>query len=83
MTDDDLRAAVLTALATVAPEVEDVTLDPAKEIREQLDIDSMDFLNFMMALHAALGVEVPEQDYPALASLDGCVRYLARKLGKA
>jgi acyl carrier protein len=71
---------VLAALASVAPEVEDVTLDPAQDIRDQLEIDSMDFLNFMMALHERLGVEVPEQDYASVASLDGCLRYLARKL---
>jgi acyl carrier protein len=72
---------VLAALATVAPEVEEMTLERGEPIREQLDIDSMDFLNFMVALHEALGVEVPEQDYAQVASLDGCVRYLARKLG--
>jgi acyl carrier protein len=80
MTDAELRAAVLAALASVAPEVEDIKLDPAQDIRDQIEIDSMDFLNFMMALHQALGVEVPEQDYGDVASLDGCVRYLARKL---
>ena len=80
MTDAELKAAVLSALASVAPEVEDITLDPAQDIRDQLEIDSMDFLNFMMALNGALGIEVPEQDYGDVASLDGCVRYLARKL---
>lgn len=80
MTDAQLRIAVLAALASVAPEVEDITLDPAHDIRNQLEIDSMDFLNFMMALNQALGIEVPEQDYGDVASLDGCVRYLARKL---
>jgi acyl carrier protein len=80
MTDAELRTAVLSALASVAPEVEDITLDPAQDIRDQLEIDSMDFLNFMMAVNQTLGIEVPEQDYGDVASLDGCVRYLARKL---
>jgi acyl carrier protein len=81
MTAAQLEAAVLAALGSVAPEVDDLRLDPHQPIRDQLDIDSMDFLNFMVALHEALGVEVPEQDYAEVASLDGCVRYLARKLG--
>ena len=80
MTDAELRTAVLAALASVAPEVEDIRLDPAQDIRDQLEIDSMDFLNFMMALNETLGIEVPEHDYGEVASLDGCVRYLARKL---
>jgi acyl carrier protein len=46
-------------------------------LREQLDIDSMDFLNFVIALHKELGVGLPEKDYPKLATLDGCVDYLA------
>ena len=44
--------------------------------REQLDLDSMDVLNFVIALHAARGVEIPEADYPKLATLDGCVDYV-------
>ena len=80
MTETELRAAVVSALASVAPEVEEITLDPAQDIRDQLEIDSMDFLNFMMALNQTLGIEVPEQDYADVSNLDGCVRYLARKL---
>lgn len=80
MNDVDLKAAVLAALASVAPEAEEIALNPAENLRDQLDIDSMDFLNFMIAVHASLGVEVPESDYGEVASLDGCVRYLSRKL---
>lgn len=80
MNDAELRTAVRAALASVAPEVEDIPLDPADPIRDQIDIDSMDFLNFMIAVHAAVGVEIPESDYGDVASLDGCVRYLSRKL---
>jgi acyl carrier protein len=47
------------------------------DLRDQLDIDSMDFLNFVIALHERLGVDVPERDYPQLATFDGCVEYLA------
>ena len=80
MNDTELGTAVRAALASVAPEVEDMSLDPAEPIRDQLDIDSMDFLNFMIAVHVAVGVEIPESDYGDVASLDGCVRYLSRKL---
>ena len=80
MTPDQLREKVLDALASVAPEIADIDVDPALPIRDQLDIDSMDFLNFVVALHTALGVEVPEQDYPQIASIDACADYLAAKL---
>jgi len=82
MTPEELRAKVLDALASVAPEVAEIELDPALPIRDQLDVDSMDLLNFVVALHAATGVEVPEQDYPRIDSVDACVRYLAAKLSR-
>ena len=77
MTVDELRRVVLDALGALAPEADLTTLRPDAPLREQLDLDSMDFLNFVIALHRALGVEVPETDYPKLATLDGCLRYLA------
>jgi acyl carrier protein len=76
MTSDDIRAAVLGAIRKVAPEADPAGIDPAVPLREQLDIDSMDFLNFVIALHKSLSVDVPERDYPKLATLDGCVGYL-------
>jgi acyl carrier protein len=74
---DDLRAAVLRVLGDVAPEADLTSLAPDVPFREQLDLDSMDILNFVVGLHAALGVEIPEADYPRLATLDACVEYLA------
>jgi acyl carrier protein len=76
MSRADIQATVLRALASVAPEADTSALDPKRPIREELDIDSMDFLNFVVALHAALGVDVPERDYAKLATLDSCVDYL-------
>jgi acyl carrier protein len=73
---DDLRAAVLRALGDVTPEADLDALRPDLPLRDQLDLDSMDVLNFMVGLHAALGVDIPEADYPRCATLDGCVRYL-------
>jgi acyl carrier protein len=75
----DLRAAVLRALGDVAPEADLTSLEPDVPFREQLDLDSMDILNFAVGLHAALGVEIPEADYPKLATLDACVGYLASR----
>ena len=77
---ESLRAIVLEALTAVAPDVDPSVLEPALPFREQFDFDSMDHLNFVVGLHRALGVDVPEPDYPQLASLDGCVRYLTRAL---
>jgi acyl carrier protein len=83
MTDKDVRRIVLNALAGVAPELDEVTLEPDKNFRDQLDIDSMDFLNYVIALHDALAVDIPEGDYARLASIDGAVAYLSAQLKAA
>jgi acyl carrier protein len=67
---------VLGVLGEIAPEADLATLKGDVPFREQLDLDSMDLLNVAVGLHAALGVEIPEADYPKLATLDGCVTYL-------
>jgi acyl carrier protein len=82
MTHDEIRASVLDALAEIAPEADLDRLRPNVSFREQLDIDSMDFLNFAIAVHKAFDVEIPERDYPKLVTLDGCVDYLARAVAK-
>lgn len=75
-TPDEIRAAVLAVLGEIAPEADPAEIDPGEGLRQQLDLDSMDYLNFVVALHRRLGVEIPETDYPRLASLDGAVAYL-------
>jgi acyl carrier protein len=80
MPTDALRAAVLEALLDVAPDVDAVALDAQRPFRDQFDFDSMDQLNFVLGLHKRLGVDVPEADYPQLATLAGCVDYLSRTL---
>lgn len=77
MTADELRDAVLRNLAKIAPEADFTRLDPALSFREQLDIDSMDYFNFVLALHKELKVEIAEKDYPKLASLKGCMDFLS------
>ncbi len=79
MNADDLRPAVLRALRRVAPEADPDVLDPEVPLREQLDIDSMDFLNFLIGIHRELGVEIPEADYPRLTTLDQILAYLAEQ----
>lgn len=81
MTPETVRAAVFRILGGIAPEANLASLKPEVSFRDQLDIDSMDFLNFVIALHKDVGVEIPEKDYPKLATLRGCVEYLASSAG--
>ena len=75
-TPEEIRATVLQVLGDIAPEADLAGIDPAESLREQFDLDSMDFLNFAIGLHQRLGVEIPEADYSRLASLEGAVAYL-------
>ena len=77
MTKEEIRTAVLAALRSVAPEVDLTTLRSDVPIRDQADLDSMDFLHFVLELHATLGVDVPESAYREVATLDGCIAYVA------
>ena len=74
----DLKAIILETLGEVAPEIDISAVDPAIELREQFDLNSMDMLNFVIGLHERLGVDIPEADYPQLATLEGAVRYVER-----
>ena len=65
----------------IAPEIDMSGIDPAADLRKAMDIDSMDFLNFITALHRRLGIDIPEIDYPKLVTLDGAITYLRAKLG--
>ena len=76
MTRAEIKIAVVEALRRVAPEVNPASIQEAVSFRDQLDLDSMDFLNFVLALHERLGIDVPEADYPRLYSLNGAVDYL-------
>ncbi len=76
MNDRELREAVIGVLCEVAPDVRREAIDPTANLRDSLDLDSVDFMNFVVGLHHALGVDVPESDYAKLASVDDCVTYL-------
>jgi len=82
MTNDEIRGTVLRVLGQIAPEADLSQLNPTRRLRDQLDIDSMDLLNFVIALHKELHVEIPESDYPKLATLQSCVDYLAGLSGR-
>ena len=77
-TEQDLRALVISVLCQIAPDVDPAAIDPDIELAEQLDIDSMDFLNIVVEINTRTGIEIPERDYPKLATLNGAVSYLAR-----
>jgi acyl carrier protein len=79
MTETQIRATVLRLLGEVAPEADLDAIRPDARLRDQLDIDSMDALNFFIAVDAELGVEIPESDYPKLNTLDNIVRYVAER----
>ncbi len=78
MNKAQLREVVLAALVEVAPDIDAASIDPSLDLAEQLDIDSMDFLNVVVVIHERTGIEIPERDYPKLSTLDDAVAYLAR-----
>jgi acyl carrier protein len=81
MTSDDIKKTIVDVLTRIAPEVNPVSIEGSLSFRDQLDLDSMDFLNFVLALHDRLGIEIPEADYARLSTLDGAVTYLVARLG--
>jgi acyl carrier protein len=80
VTTDEIRATVLQVLGEIAPEADLTALDPRGELRRQLDLDSMDVLNFVVGLHEAFHVDIAEADYPKYATLHGCVEQLASRM---
>ena len=76
---DALRATVLRVLGTIAPEADLAALPDDAELAVELDLDSINFLDFVVGLHEATGVDVPERDYPRLTTLGDCVAYLAAR----
>ena len=80
MDDAQLRQEVFAALQGIAPEVEPDTLRGDRPLRDEVDLDSMDWLRVLAALHQRLGVNIPEADYQQLTTLDVLLAYLARRL---
>ncbi|MDX2155695.1 MAG: phosphopantetheine-binding protein [Hyphomicrobiaceae bacterium] len=79
MTDEERARLVLEVLFSVAPDLEGETIEPDTTFREQLEVDSMDFTNFVIGLSKAIGQDIPEIDYPEIETLAGAVAYLRRR----
>lgn len=80
MERQELLATVVSTLRSIAPEVDAGELVADRALREQVDLDSMDWLNFLIGLHRKLQVDIPEADYARLRTLNDLVEYLGRKL---
>ena len=78
MNQAEAKSLVLDVLAGIAPEADFAALPGKAQMRDELDLDSMDFLNFIAALHERTKIDIPEADYPQLFTLDGAVAYLSR-----
>jgi len=76
----DPHTAIRDALAGVAPEADLSVLAPDDDLQEALDLDSMDFLNFLIALAHSTGLEIPETDYDQVHTYEGCIHYLSARL---
>jgi acyl carrier protein len=83
MNEQQLRDVVISALTEVAPEIDPAAIDPTVSLVEQLDIDSMDFLNIVVAVHERTEIAIPERDYGKLSTLDDAVAYLVAAQGQA
>lgn len=81
MTRDQIKGAIVDIINGILPDGDCSAVDPALKLRDQLELDSMDFLDIVMELRKRYGVEVPEADYPKLATLNSCLEYLEPKMG--
>ena len=77
MTEEEYRTAYLEELTRVAPDIDPATVGDDDHIQDDLELDSMDVLNLVTALHERLGIDIPEADYPQIATLKLAVTYLA------
>jgi acyl carrier protein len=81
--NDDVTVIVRRVLAEFAPEADIDALDPRAPVQEALDLDSMDFLNAMIAIHEETGVDIPEADYSQVTTIEGIVRYVSERVARA
>lgn len=82
MTEDQVKQIVIDIINEIAPDEDTSDLKSDVNLRDQMDLDSMDFLDIVMELRKQHGIEVPEADYPELASLDSCANYLTPKFNE-
>lgn len=76
MTGEDVRAAIIDILVDIAPDEDVSSINDQDNLRDQIDLDSMDFLDIVMELRKRFNIEVPEKDYGHLATLASCITYL-------
>lgn len=76
MTQEDIKNLILEIIEDIDDEADFAGLDPDQPLRDQLDLDSMDFLDIVMELRKRYKLQIPEEDYPQLATLNSCVAYL-------
>ena len=81
MNAEEARQVIVDAIGAVAPEADVSTIEPDEDLRDELDIDSMDFLNVIVGIHERTGIDVPEADYGELATLEGAIAYLVGASG--
>lgn len=81
MTSDQIRQVILDILGRIAPDEDLTDLDDAKPFREQMELDSMDFLDIVMELRKMYRIQIPEEDYPHLNTMAGTVEFLLPLLG--
>ncbi|MCV7199360.1 acyl carrier protein [Mycobacterium angelicum] len=79
MTENDTRDVILSVLQSIAPEVESDEIEDDMLLRDQVDLDSMDWLNFLRGIHKRLHIDIPESDYATLRTLADVVSYADRK----
>lgn len=80
MTREEVRSAILSILSDIAPDEDMSVIKDSEKLRDQFDLDSMDFLDIVMELRKRFNIEVPEQDYEKLVSLESCINYLLPSL---
>jgi acyl carrier protein len=80
MNREQIQAQLLAAIGEIAPETELAAIDPARPLRQQVDLDSADWLNFLVAVHDKLGVDIPDADAARLRTLQQIVDYCATRL---
>ena len=83
MTIDEIKSVILEIIQDIDDEADLDNLNPGEALRDQLDLDSMDFLDIVMELRKRYQIQIPEADYPQLATLDSCVNYLMPRLKAA
>ena len=78
MTRDEIRTTLLACLSDVAPEIAGEEIEDDADLRDELDLDSMDILRWVQGIHKALGIEIPEEDYGKIATLGDAIDYVGR-----